>query len=357
MLLKVLPRLFMAVSVVGLLCAAVHPVTVRAEEGFSLQVSPSPLVATVKPGVDSVQELQIRNTNTSPQALKMGLRTFRVDDKTGEVQLGNEAPQDIEKFVSFEQPTFSLQAGEIMTQRITIRTPASAGFTYSFAITVAQQNPPKPSKGKSAIAGTVAIFSLLNVDKPGATRKFELSSFSVGKHTYEYLPANFTVRLKNTGNTLVKPTGTLYIQRHSNDNTPLMAIGLNQAGGYILPGSSRTFESSWNDGFPHYETKTVSDGTTQQKLVWQGNAVSKLRFGRYVAKMVAVYDDGQRDVPIVAEVSFWVVPWKLILGGILILLFLVVGVIATTRSFGRAVRSAPRRAKKNSSQTTDEKDL
>lgn len=325
-------------------------VAAQSDDGFSLQVSPSPLVATVKPGVDTTLQLQIRNTSNAPQDLVMGLRSFSIDDKTGQVNLGNEASQDVRQLITFSKPVFTLQAGEIMTQQVYVHTPASAGFSYSFAITIAQTNPPKPSNGHSAIAGTVAVFTLLNVDKPGASRKFDLQSISLDKHVYEYLPATVTLKIKNTGNVLVQPQGTVYVQRHSNDQKPLEAITLNKNGGYVLPATTREYSVSWSDGYPHYETDAA---TNKKKLVWQGNALSKFRMGRYVVKVVAVYDDGQRDVPVMAEVSFWVIPWRILLVAAGVLLLLIVGTLVMLRSFGKAVRttsqkvSGTRRPKKH----------
>lgn len=318
-------------------------VAAQSSSAFSLQVSPSPLVATVKPGVDTTLQLQIRNTSSSAQDLVMGLRAFSIDDKTGQVDLGDAPTQDIQKLISFSKPVFKLQAGEIMTQSVYVHTPASAGFSYSFAITIAQTNPPKAANGKSAIAGTVAVFTLLNVDRPGASRKFDLQSIKLDKHVYEYLPATVTLKIKNTGNVLVQPQGTVYIQRHSSDPTPIQAIGLNKGGGYVLPSTTREYTVTWDDGYPHYE---INESTKKQKLSWQGNALSKFRMGRYVVKVVAVYDDGQRDVPVMAEVSFWVIPWRMLLIALAVVLLLIVGTIAMLRSFGKAVRSTSQKVTK-----------
>ena len=296
------------------------------DDGFSLQISPSPLIATVKPGTTTSLDLQIRNTGSAAQTLKMGLRAFKIDQTTGQVDLETQTATDVPQFVTFGTPTFSLETGQIMTQHVTIATPANAGFTYSFAITVAQQTPPQASNGQTAIDGSVAVFTLLNVDRPGATSQLELTQLIASKHVYEYLPATITLKFKNSGNTLIQPKGTVYIQRHSNDAQPLAAINLNQSGGYILPDSSRDLTVTWNDGLPHYD---AIDGSTKQKLNWQGGDLTKLRFGRYVAKVVAVYSDGQRDIPITAEVSFWVIPWRLLLVGGVILLLIIVGIVAS----------------------------
>lgn len=338
-----------AAAIALVIAAPVLPtVSAQADEGFSLQVSPSPLVATVEPDTDSTLELQIRNTNTSAQALKMGLRPFTIDSSSGQVKLGETVSSEVREMVSFDAPTFVLEAGQIFTQRIRIHTDKNNGFSYNFAVTVSQQNPPKGANGQSAIAGSVAVFTLITVNKPGAVRKFELSSLSITKHSYEYLPADISLKLKNTGNVTVQPTGTVFIQRHSDDTKPLATVAINNTGGYILPGTSRTFTTSWNDGFPHYESTQVGDKTIR-KLSWRGNALSKVRFGRYVAKVVAIYDDGQHDVPVMAEIKFWVIPWRFMLLAATALAVLLVGIFVTVRSIARTARRASHKINHTSS--------
>ena len=345
-------RLLLALFTVSLVVSFTQHIAFAADKetdsGFSIQVSPSPLIATVKPGETSIQELRIRNTGSKSQELKMGLSTFAVNSQTGKVDLGNSVPKDVEQFVTFSQPNFTAQAGEIITQRVTIAMPESAGFTYSFAITISQQNPPKAPKGSSAINGSVAVFILISVDKPGATRTLELGELTATKRVFEFLPATFTMNLKNVGNSLVQPKGTIYIQRHSNDKVPIAAIDINSAGGFILPKSSRELSVQWNDGFPHYQAKTLDNGKTENPLNWGGSDISKLRFGRYVAKMVAVYNDGNRDVPIDAEVTFWVIPFRIIFVIALIVLIIVIGFVSIIRKSTKLItRGANRRAKSN----------
>ncbi|MGB3073255.1 MAG: hypothetical protein WBB68_03290, partial [Candidatus Moraniibacteriota bacterium] len=54
-----------------------------------------------------------------------------------------------------------------------------------------------------------------------------------------------------------------------------------------------------------------------------------LRFGKYTAKMLLVYDDGTRDIPIEGVVSFWVMPWRLIAGAVFISIFFLIGMKST----------------------------
>lgn len=308
---------------------------------FSLQVSPSPIVQTVKPGVQQTTELRIKNNGNQAEELKIELRDFSVDAASGEIKLGDEQPREVKDWVRFANPVFKVERGQTFTQRIILDTPASAGFTYSFALLIKRAAAPAPTGGTQALEGSVAVFTLLDVDRPGAKRKFEIVEFATKKRVYEYLPTEFTLRAKNTGNTLVQPAGNIFVQRGSNSAEPLAVLPANPTGGYILPGMTRSFTSSWEDGFPVYKTRQAAAGVEpQRQLAWDWGNLGKFRIGKYVAKVVTVYNDGERDVPVEAEVSFWVVPWKLLLGVLIVALIMVIGIASLVRGTFRLRRKA-----------------
>ena len=56
----------------------------------------------------------------------------------------------------------------------------------------------------------------------------------------------------------------------------------------------------------------LKGGKQVYALKWDSSKLSHLRIGRYTANLVMTYDDGKRDVPLEAVVSFWVIPWRLI---------------------------------------------
>lgn len=321
--LKMIKRVFAVSSLCLLLLTAVFSASTFAQQGgFSVQVTPSPIVESLQPGVQKTVELKIRNTSTQNEELKMGLRSFTFDSASGEVKLQDEPQKEVVDWVSFENPVFRVNAGEWFTQRITFSPPKTAGFSYSFAITVGRSQPQTQTGGKAAIEGSVAVFTLLNVERPDATRKLEIVTVSSQKKLYEYLPATFTVRLKNSGNTIVKPAGNVYIQRSDTSTDPLSVLPLNEAGSYILPGSEREVSMQWKDGFPVYESV---DG--KQNLVWDWGNVQKFRIGKFSAKTIMVYNDGQRDIPVEAVVTFWVFPWKMVLVLVIIGGIIIVGIV------------------------------
>jgi hypothetical protein len=307
--------------------------------GFSIQVSPSPLVTTLKPGQTTDLELKVRNAGTEAENLKIETRSFTINSTTGAVKLGETPPADIAKWITFASPLFSVQPGQVFTEKVHFALPQNTGFSYSFALLINRQKDPQPTTGGRLIKGAVAVFALINVDRPGATRKLGATAFTTSKKFYEYLPATLDIKLKNTGNTIVQPYGNVYVQRGPNTKSPLASLPVNEQQGYILPGVTRTLDMLWNDGFPHYKTNTDGNGKTSKKLIWNWSDMSKFRAGHYTAKLVAVYNDGGHDVPIEGEVSFWVIPWKILLGALLFLLLMLFGLW----SLGRKIFTTGRR--------------
>lgn len=317
--------------VASLIATTLSPVAHAQDEEFSLQLTPSPLVTTVKPGVASDIELKIRNGGRKTEELKIEPRSFKIDANSQEVKLDDTTPPDISEWMSFSSPTFTIQPEQWFTEKIKLDLPENAGFSYSFALVISRKDDPKPVEGSRLLRGSVAVFTLVNVDRPGATRKLDLGTFKIGKHMYEYLPADLSLQLKNSGNSIVQPYGNIYIQRGKNDKTPIATLSVNSNKGYMLPDATRTFQTGWNDGFPAYQTITGNDGQQHRKLVWDWSKVSDLRIGRYTAKLVAVYNDGHRDVPLEAEITFWVIPWKVLGGLFVVLVILLFGIYSFVR--------------------------
>lgn len=315
-------------------------------EDFSLEVSPSPLIAEVQPGKTKTLELKIRNASKKPENLKIQVRGFSIARPSEEISITNTTPPDLAQWVSFSHPIFTVPPGQWFSQKITINLPESAGFSYPFVVVISREDDPAAVDGGAAVKGSIAVFTLVNINKPGATRKLEIESFKLDRNFYEYLPAVFNIKLKNTGNSIVQPYGNLYIQNPGKESSPLAVLPVNQTGSYILPGSSKEINSTWADGFPVFKTATDKNGKMDKSLQWDLDNIAHFRFGRYTAKLVAVYNDGTRDIPLVSEVSFWVIPWRILLGALVIVAILVFGIWSivkrVTHHTKRIIRRTPR---------------
>ena len=318
----------------------VRPAAAQNTGEFFLQVSPSPLVSTLKPGQSTTLELNIRNAGPQAENLKIAPRAFKLTSDQ-QLKLDDTAKPEIADWIRFSSPTFNIKPGQTQNQKITIAVPKDAGFSYSFALVVSRTDNVAPSESGASLKGSVAIFTLLNIDRPGAVRKLEVTNFKTTAGVYEYLPVDFDIDFQNTGNTIVQPAGSIFVQRGSNDKEPLDTLAVNSSNGYILPGSTRSLHVAWENGFPVDRTTTNADGTTAKHLDWNWGNFGHIRFGQYTAKLVAIYNDGQRDVPIMTEVSFWVIPWKFLLGALVVLLLIGFGIwsmISKAVKFGHRLK-------------------
>lgn len=338
--------------VVGLLTALLPSTTTSAQDNqgaFALQVTPSPIIETVKPGEYKEIEFQIRNQSSNKENLRVDLRKFEVNSENGDIELSEEVPQDVASWVRVQTPTFTVGPGAAFNEKLIANPPDSVGFSYNFAVVISRSQEPNVTTGNTKLKGSVAVFTLLSVDKPGATRKLEVKVFTSRKRLYEYLPATFVTTLTNTGNTIVQPYGNIFIQRSPTALQPITTLSLNSKGAYILPGVSRSLVVNWDQGFPRYvETKDADNASLKQQLQWDWANVQQLRIGKFYAKLVAVYNDGQRDVPIEAVVSFWVIPWKLGLVVVLLLIVLAIGIITIIRKPVKTIKNRRKKAIKTS---------
>lgn len=310
---------------------------VFAQDGsLRLVSSPLPISLIVEPGKTISTQLKVKNAGTEEERLKIDILKFNAYEESGKPALMDLEPTDtLDDWVSFSEPTFSLAPEEWKTITVTFTVPETAAFGYYYAFVFNRADEslsPKPQQ--TAVIGGTATLVLLEARVPDAKREVTVSEFSTDKKVYEFLPTRFTVALKNTGNVHVAPRGNIFLSDWKGKEVALLEV--NEAKGNILPSSTRIFDSEWRDGFPVYEVlidnnAVVFDeaGNPEQDLVWDFEQASKLRFGKYTAKLLLIYDDGTKDIPIEGLVSFWVIPWRIIGGGVFVFLFFFIGIRST----------------------------
>jgi hypothetical protein len=296
------------------------PSLTSAQDGsLRIVTSPLPISLVAEPGTTITTDLKVKNGGNEQETLKIDILKFNAYEDSGKPALHDPEPtDDFIRWVTFSEPTFTLDPEEWKTITATFTVPetASFGYYYAFVFTRAEDQEAKP--GETAVVGGTATLVLLEARVPDALREITVTEFSTDQTVYEFLPVNFTVSLKNSGNVHVAPRGNIFLSRGSNKDVALLELNPNK--GSILPDSTRIFETDWKDGFPVYE-ETIENGQVvldelghqTYHLTWDFKNASHLRFGKYTAKLLLVYDDGTRDIPIEGSVSFWVIPWRVIL--------------------------------------------
>jgi hypothetical protein len=133
-------------------------------------------------------------------------------------------------------------------------------------------------------------------------------------------PLNFVTRLENTGNVHEQPAGQITITNMFGKK--LAAININLPPRNILPASTRKFTSALD-----------SSVIGNKKL-----------FGRYTAELKVTY--GQDKKVITKKVTFWVIPYKLIAGLIILLIAGFFVLRFALRRYNRAVLRRASRGKR-----------
>ncbi len=307
---------------------------------LNLTISPSPMMLTAKPGQSLKTDIRIKNNGPTEEKLTVTLLKFKADGDTGSPQLMDPGPRDeYFKWVTFSKSEFVAESKIWTNTTMTINVPKSAAFGYYFAAVISRSDNGAPAKGNSGVRGGIATMVLLNVDAPGATRTSEIVEFSADREMYEFLPATFNIKLKNSGNVHVAPVGNIFIKK---GDEAIATLAFNSANGNILPESSRTFTTGWEEGFPAYELVASGNGTSRS-LQWNFDQMENLRFGKYTARLVTVYDDGKQDVPLESVVEFWVVPWRILAVGLVLALLMLAGLWLVIRTIWRIAKGSGHR--------------
>jgi hypothetical protein len=327
------------VSLGLLMPMAVHASNVK--NPYHLITSPVVINTAIQPGKSYSTDLKVKNDEPTPQSLRLTLVKMEAGDDLGNPVLSEFSSSDeLPSWVSLSESEFSVLPGEWKTIKMTITLPTTAAFGYYYAVRFTPSEKAKSIGGEATLAGSNAVLVLVDAVSPNAQRKVDLVDFRANKGLFEYLPADFSAKFHNTGNVHVAPIGNIFITR---GKSPVATLDFNSVGGNILPGSNRTYDDLWSDGFPVFE-KYDEGGKQKTRLKWDFSQLAKIRFGQYTANLVAVYQDNHgRDVPVEASVTFWVIPWKVLGLLIFILIFIPVGIYAT----GRKLYSTVKRPKKD----------
>ncbi len=336
-----------ALSIVLLMLA--QPAMASAAEGFNVVTSPLPIKISTPPGKTVQTELRIKNEGSQAEGIKVGLMKFAASGDNGQPNIYDLTSKDsYSSWVHFSPQQFTAQPNVWYSVTMTINVPASADLGYYMSVTFSPANQPD-APHVTDLKGSAATLVLLNVVTPNEKRALSLASFETSHGLYEYLPVDFKIKIHNNGNIYVAPAGNIFIQQGSK---VISTLDFNAAGGSVLPGSNRVFTETWKDGFPLYVDRVVNGkpvpdkhGVPKRSLKWDFTHASSYRIGHYSAKLLAVYDDGKQDVPLEATVSFWVLPWKIMLVALAIIIVVGYGIYSALRSAGRKARAGVRRRK------------
>lgn len=303
----------------------------------NLLLSPSVLSIRTQPGSQSTHTVRIKNNGPDTEALQIDIAKFQADALGQSPVIMDLEPTDrFPEWLSFSEPKFTVEPGQWKSIEVTFAPPPEAALGYYFVLIFNRQQGPIQIDEGTAVSGAPAILTLANVISDHEISNLRLVEFTTDRRFYEYLPVNFNVRIHNIGNIHLAPIGNIFIDR--DDTQDIAVLVVNEEVGHVLPQTQRTFTASWVDGFPRYNYKMEGNtyvldeqGERVKSLEWDFGNANLIRIGKYTANLLMVFDDGTRDIPIEATLSFWVIPWKLILIALLVIILVLFGVFSITR--------------------------
>ena len=305
--------------------------------GYDVTVSPVYFDLSANPGTSVSDKIRIRNNTSSPIPIKLNVEKI-TGDLNGNLTLNPSSNDSTLSWVKFQSDKVTLSPLEWTDVPFTIDIPQDAAYGYYYAISFSQDNTSPLAKNGAVVTGAAAVPILLDVKKEGAKADAKILEFSTGSFVNEYLPVDFTVKVENVGNIHIRPHGNIFITDGGNKN--LAVLDVNDTLGNVIPNSARIFNASWADGFIVKEpvtedgqVKKDKNGKPEERITINWDKLTSFRIGKYDANLLLVFDNGQRDVPLEATVSFWVFPYKVVGGFVVGLIALIILLRFILRSY------------------------
>lgn len=320
--------------------------------GLSVTLSPVFLNLSIYAGKLAKSTIKLTNNNTFAERYRLSPIQFKPDERGESIVPVQDGTQgETVNWVHISRPEIVVQPKTSETVEFEVRVPEDAFLGYYLGISVQRSEEQFDRTDTTKVVGQVIMPIMLDVLREGEEgalfedgaeniyKRAVVTDFKTTSWWYEYLPAEFEVSFKNTGKVHLAPFGSILIQQGDID---VGSVEFNESANNTLPGVTRVYKASWNEGFIVREpVKKGNDfvldknGNKTYHTVINWDSLTKMRIGKYTARAIVVFNNGRNDVPLEALVSFWIIPWRLILLVILILTLIVFGIKSALSNFIR----------------------
>ncbi len=285
-------------------------------------LSPLILEYELDPGQAETQMIKLYNETPDDLLLNGYIEVFTPRGENGEVNIV--PPTVANQAVTWAKlplNSVALNPDEKAQSPLIISVPKNAQpGGYYLAVMWETASGPKIKKSQVGVKSRVGTLVFLKV-KGQAKEELKVLDLKLtaNKNFYSNLPVDFTARLENSGNIHLQPQGFLIIKDAF--GRVVDTVQFNPDKGNIMPQSVKRFALDWQ-----------AEKNGEQKSAWQAlkNEISRFKLGRFSAKLEIEYGDSRTRINS-EEVSFWVVPWKVVLG----ILGLILAVVIVRRLLRR----------------------
>lgn len=303
-------RLLIAGLIFGLLAGVFTPLasTAQAQDnrGQALEIAPPVINLSADPGESVKAEIILRDVSDSQLLVTNQINDFVADGEDGTPKLllegDTDSPYSMKSWIS-PISELLLEPRTLTRLPITVNVPddaAPGGYFSVIRFTGTAPEVDGSGVGLTASLGAL-VFMQVNGDAKEELSIEEFFTNASGGRTsvFQSAPVDFSVRLKNSGNTYEQPRGQITVKDMFGQTVGTVNVNLPPR--TVLPGSIRKFDQSLDKGV-------------------LGN---RMLFGMYTAELKVTY--GPDNTVVTEKLTFWVIPYVLI--GI-ILALLVIGFFA-----------------------------
>lgn len=278
----------LVIALFGLFISTTYIVSAQGQAGISISPAIIEPDEPVIPGSTYEYEITIRNLNEAEQLFYLSTKDIVdvVDGGTPIFAEPNKEKTGMELADWITLPATEIRLAEGVSERIKfqIAIPADATPCSHFGSVFVSATPPDINTVGAAVGYDVANIISLRVagecNDSANIRQFSTKRFFNGSKNVD-----FNVRIENTGNMLVRPTGPVEVFNMLGRRVETFTFNESQAA--VFPGTVREYNFTW-----------AGEGTG---------------FGRYEAVLSPVYGENGAKKTMSSTVSFWILPLNIIL--------------------------------------------
>lgn len=291
-----------------LLCLGATPLF--AQSSLSIGVSPTFKVLKVQPGETYTDEIVFWNLSENTDTYDIYIRAFKqIENQPGTaVILTEEEEKDLlysaSKWITVDKEKLVLEPNKNTKLRYTINVPLDiTNGEYNAQIFLISENESE-EQGTVTFTNLAAGTPILLQVGDEFVENAELLQFFSDQKTYEKVNVDFITQIKNLGDTHITPAGEIVVENIFRQEVARIPFNRNK-------------QSLLRDNLGNY-----TDNWSQQGYL---TPEKKIAIGPMKAKLIVTYRSFQPGfATLTSEASFWIIPWKIIIG---ILLALLTGII------------------------------
>lgn len=263
--------------------------------GQALEIAPPIVNLTVNPGQTATVAIYLRDVAKTNLIVTGQANDFVAAGEDGTPKLlldgDSSSPYSMKSWVT-SLPSLNLIPQEIKAMTVTLKVPKDASPGGHYGVIRFTATPPDLQGTGVSLSASLGALMLVTVTGK-ISEDMSIAEFSANQngHTgsfFEAPPIDLVERIKNNGNIHEEPTGQIIIKDML--GRTFAGINVNSPPHNILPASTRKFDEVLDE---HVYGKAMM-------------------FGRYTADLKITY--GASKTVLTSQISFWVIPYKLILG-------------------------------------------